>query len=399
MSEVTVFLEKVHISNYLSLRDVKLPLKDLTVVVGPNASGKSNILRALSLLNRMIVYEELPSVDFIRDCFWAGEATSIAFQLQANVQGIQTEYNLMLKAESDNLVFDEEALVNNVKIISIQNGEGTVQDEDLKNRTNYRSNKLALKSAGAYGHKPITSALTDFIKGWEFYDFRPELIRGQFSRFSVVIEEKFKTTGKSKGLSDSPKLDDDGSTLSELLSYWYENDRGRFDSVSESLAACTNIRIDQRTINDNNQLCLLEGHGNPIPLKRASEGTLRLVAYYILLNEPELPPLIAIEEPERNLHPRALTEIANVLNQLAKRTQVIISTHSSQLLDTFNPRDLAESLGVLLLRNYPGRGTEVTNLEEIRDDRLALDGWIADFGIGSAIFDSELLSEPMKESE
>ena len=115
-----------------------------------------------------------------------------------------------------------------------------------------------------------------------------------------------------------------------------------------------------------------------------------------MLNEPELPPLIAIEEPERNLHPGALTDIANVLNQLAKRTQVIISTHSSQLLDTFDPKDLSESLGVLLLRNRPGRGTEVTNLEEIRDDRAALDGWIEDFGIGSAIFDSELLQDIME---
>ena len=398
MSEVTVFLENVHISNYLSLRDVKLPLKPLTVVVGPNASGKSNILRALSLLKKMIIHEELPSVEFIEDCFWAGEATRIGFRLQAQVQNTHTEYNLVLKAKSDNLVFDEEALVNNVKVISIRNGEGIVQDEDLENRTNYQSDKLALKSAGAYGNKPITKALTEFIKGWEFYDIRPDLIRGQLSRFSFVIEEGF-ITSKSKGLRDSPKLDDDGSTLSELLSYWYENNRDRFDKVSESLAACTNIRIDQRTIDENDQLFLLEGHGNPIPFKRASEGTLRLVAYYILLNEPELPPLIAIEEPERNLHPGALTDIANVLNQLAKRTQVIISTHSSQLLDTFNSKDLSESLGVLLLRNRPGRGTEVTNLEDIRDDRKALDGWIADFGIGSAIFHSELLEDTMEDHE
>ena len=397
MSEVTVFLENVHISNYLSLRDVKLPLKPLTVVVGPNASGKSNILRALSLLKKMIIHEELPSVEFIEDCFWAGEATRIGFRLQAQVQNTHTEYNLVLKAKSDNLVFDEEALVNNVKVISIRNGEGIVQDEDLENRTNYQSDKLALKSAGAYGNKPITKALTEFIKGWEFYDIRPDLIRGQLSRFSFVIEEGF-ITSKSKGLRDSPKLDDDGSTLSELLSYWYENNRDRFDKVSESLAACTNIRIDQRTIDENDQLFLLEGHGNPIPFKRASEGTLRLVAYYILLNEPELPPLIAIEEPERNLHPDAIMAVADFLERLAIGSQVIITTHSSQLLDTFDPENLPDSLEVLLLRNPQGRGTEVTNLEDIRGNRPALDGWITDFGMGSAIFHSALLPKSMEES-
>ena len=76
---------------------------------------------------------------------------------------------------------------------------------------------------------------------------------------------------------------------------------------------------------------------------------------------------------------------------------MIITTHSSQLLDAFNPDNLSDSLGVLLLRNRPGLGTEVLNLEDIRGKREALDGWIADFGIGSAIFDSELLQDLMEE--
>ena len=115
------------------------------------------------------------------------------------------------------------------------------------------------------------------------------------------------------------------------------------------------------------------------------------------MDQDELPPLIAIEEPERSLHPGALKDIAKVLEQLAERTQVIITTHSSQLLDSFNSESLSNSLGVLLLRNRPGLGTEVLNLEEIRGKREALDGWIADFGMGSAIFDSGLLQDLMEE--
>ena len=128
-----------------------------------------------------------------------------------------------------------------------------------------------------------------------------------------------------------------------------------------------------------------------------SDGTLRLVSYYTLLNQSELPPLIAIEEPERNLHPGALMDVANVLEQLAKRTQVIITTHSSQLLDSFSSKSLSDSLGVLLLRNRPGLGTEVLNIEDIRDKREALAGWMTDFGIGSAVFDSGLLQDLMEE--
>ena len=387
MSEVKISLKKVHIKNYLSLRDVEFPLKPLTVLVGPNASGKSNALSALSRLNSMMISEEPPSVEEIQDSLWAGKASHIAFQLYAEVEETQALYELELKADTDNPFAAEELLIDSVRVISIQGGQGTVQDEDGKNETRYRSNKLALKSAGDYGDKPATSALTEFLQSWKFYDFQPEFIRNQLAGLLPTTKE----------LRESPQLDSYGFRLSEILSYWHKNTLELFHSVSESLEASTNLKIEQHPIDGDNQLCLLEGYEKPIPLVRASDGTLRLVAYYILLNEPELPPLIAIEEPERNLHPGALTDIANVLEQIAKRTQVIITTHSSQLLDALDSENLSDSLGVLLLRIQPGHGTEVINLEDIREDQAALNGWITDFGIGSAILDSELLQNLMEE--
>ena len=202
---------------------------------------------------------------------------------------------------------------------------------------------------------------------------------------------------ESQESGESPPLDDRGSILSGLLSFWYENEHECFQSVSESLANCTNISLGHSSINGDKQVCLFEGYEKPIPLRGASDGTLRLVAYFALLNQPEFPPLIAIEEPERNLHPGALPVIADVLERIAEHSQVIITTHSSQLLDAFKPESLSDTLGVLLLRNRPGLGTEVINLEEILHDREALEGWIADFGIGSGIFESELLQDLMEE--
>ena len=393
MSEQKAFLEQIHIKNYLSLRNVTLPLKPLTILAGPNASGKSNVLKALYLLHRMVFfYQEPPRVELIRDFLWAGEASRIIFQLLGKSKGTLTFYELGLKTEADNCFFSEKLSVNNVKVISIKNGQGVVRDEDGGKETKYKSNKLALGSAGDYGNKPTTRALTDFIKMWKFYDFQPDIMRREL--LSTVENVML---GKSKEVRESPQLDFEGSTLSALLSYWHEKIPERFQSVSESLAASTNLKIDHRPIDGDNQLCLLEGYKKPIPLRRASDGTLRLIAYYILLNEPELPPLIAIEEPERNLHPGALTDIANVLERLAQRTQVIITTHSSQLLDAFDSDNLSGLLGILLLRNRRGLGTEVLNLEEIREKREALDGWMTDFGIGSAVFDSGLLQDLMEE--
>ena len=402
MSEAKAFLEKVHLKNYLSLRDVTLPLKPLTVIVGPTASGKSNVLESLNLLNWMIVDKPSPSGS-IRGFFWEGEANRITFQSQTNVPDIPTEFGLVLKVEHVPTEYDlafragadqpfvAEALsVNGVKVISIQHGQGIVQDEDGTNQTKYRSNQPALASAGDYGDKPITSGLAKFIENWKFYDFQTDSMRPYFEGPKQMQLDKLNE------LHQIPGIGDNGSTLSALLSYWHENDRERFDRVSESLATSTNLRIDRCAIDGRTPLCLVERDKKPIPLIRASNGTVQLIAYYTLLNQSELPPLIAIEEPERNLHPGALTGIANVLDRLSERTQVIITTHSSQLLDAFNPQNLSDSLGVLLLRNRPGHGTEVINLQDIRGDRAALDGWIADFGIGSAIFESELLQDLME---
>ncbi len=393
MPQAKPFLEKVHIKNYRSLRDVTLSLKPITVLVGPNASGKSNIIRALNGLSAMMIRESLPQVQAFRDALWAGGANDIAFQLQARVGKFLAIYDLVLKGDTDETSVDEALLVNDVQVISIQSGQGVVQDEDGTTRTKYKSKKLALKSAGDYGNKPVTKALTQYIKAWVISDLRPERIRDDFEEFTLVTAGL--TPGQSSTLRDSSRHRN-RHVISAQLWYWYENDRARFDSVSSSLENSTNFRIDQCPIDGNDQLCLLKGYETPLTLVGASDGTLSLVAYYVILNQPELPPLLALEEPERNLHPGVLTDIANVLEQLSKRTQVIITTHSSQLLDAFNSENLSESLGVLLLRNRPGSGTEVINIEDIRENRASLDGWITDFGIGSAIFESELLQDLME---
>ena len=390
MSEMKTFLEEIRIENFRSLRGVTLPLKPLTVLVGPNASGKSSILDALNLFHRMMIVENPPPPEFIQDRLWVGGANSITFHLHARVKETPALYELELEAAADNPFVNEELLVNsteNVKVISIRKGQGIVQDEDGENKTKYNSNKLALRSAGDYGSKPVTSALTEFVKGWKTYEFELDFIRGGLRSFSPT----------TTGISESPELDSYGARLADVLWDWSTNTPEGFQNVSKSLAASTKREVALRTIDGDNQLCLLEGYENPIPLKWASDGTLRLVAYYILPNQVKLPSLIAIEEPEQGLHPGVLPDLAKALEQTAERTQVIITTHSSQLLDAFKPENLSDSLGVLLLNNSPGHGTEVLNIENIREEREALNGWIADFGVGSAIFDSGLLQDLMEE--
>ena len=251
-------LKNVHIKNYLSFQDVTLPFKPLTVIVGPNASGKSNVLSALYLLKTMTVDEGLPAEEFIQKSLWAGEGQKYSFDLHAKVEENQTLYHLEMKP-SPNFPFHAEQLsVNGINVISIQDGHGVVHDENGENELKYNSNELALRSAGNYGNKPVTRTLAEFIKKWQIYDFMPDFIRSSLALFSPAKTES----------RELPKLDTYGIDLPKVLWNWHKNSPESFRNVSDALAYSTHRKIDQRPIDGKNQLCLLEGYKNPIPLDK-----------------------------------------------------------------------------------------------------------------------------------
>ena len=383
----TALLEKVHIKNFLSLRDVELPLKPLTVLVGPNACGKTNVMKALRLLRKMMIREKLPSVKTFRESLWAGEANHIAFGLQTALRESRIEYDLVIEAKEDNLAAAETLSVDDVQLISTRDGEGWIRDEDCQKAIEYGANELAVRCVSDVRNKPTTKAFAQSIEDWHIYDFREDLMREDLERLSTAGNSGLRETDAGEYSLEQANR----SPLSHNLRDWYSADPERFESVNRSLQRSMDLKIEQHEINGAKRVCFSGEHGPPIPLTRASDGTLRFLEYYILLNLPNPPSLIALEEPERNVHPDAISAVADFLEQLAIGSQVIITTHNSQFLDDFDPERLSDSLSVLLLSNPHGRGTEVINLVDILGARPALDGWITDFGIGSAIFDSGLL--------
>ena len=118
-----------------------------------------------------------------------------------------------------------------------------------------------------------------------------------------------------------------------------------------------------------------------------SDGSLRFIALTTLMLQPErfLPSLIIIDEPELGLHPYAITLLASLVKHASVKTQVILSTQSSVLLDHFQPED------VLVAERSHG-ATQLTSLDASR-----LAAWLEDYSLGQLWEKNEFGGRPARE--
>jgi predicted ATPase len=119
------------------------------------------------------------------------------------------------------------------------------------------------------------------------------------------------------------------------------------------------------------QVFLIEGE-NAIPATRLSDGTLRYLCLLAILCHPEPPPLVCIEEPELGLHPDVIPEIAKLLVEASEKCQLIVTTHSSELIDALS--DHPEYVVVCSKE----KGSTV--LERL--DKDALKTWLEKYSLG-----------------
>jgi predicted ATPase len=135
----------------------------------------------------------------------------------------------------------------------------------------------------------------------------------------------------------------------------------RFTSLAVWLSAgYASIYLDERGI-------------KRVPAVRLSDGTLKFLCLMAILCHESPPKLVCIEEPEAGLHPDALRLIADALKEASARTQLVVTTHSTELVDAFT--DQPESV-LVCSRD----ASESTNIERLSAERLRL--WLDDYSLG-----------------
>ncbi len=328
-------LTRLKVQNYKSLRDIDIPLNPLTVLVGPNAAGKSNILDCFSFISeasRSRLSEVIQTRGGFGDLAWAGgekgkPAPHILIQIDGRLdlkgKQEQFEYGLNISDEHNDPV-ELEWVKWGADRHSLYERKGT--DWHAGDRRDKLARAVSGLSRDVYNMPEQFAALASAIQTWSVYDFQ---------RSKIIQRQQIKK---------ETRLAPDGSNAAAVL-HWVRNEDVDTFSRLESLLKKAIPEVEHLLTPPDEQgrvyVAFKERHlSGRIPAWNISEGSARLVATLLALFVPKPPDLVAIEAPDTALHPYLMEYLAEILKLGSQETQIIITTHSPFLLNYLPPESL-----------------------------------------------------------
>jgi predicted ATPase len=345
-------LETVAIRGYRSLRELVLPLRQLTVITGANGTGKSSLYRALRLLadcGRGEVIGSFAREGGVESARWAGPEHLAGARRTGTAQGgpRTRPVSIELGYASDDFgylidlglpqagatAFGRDPEVKRELVFAgpvarpaatlVRRGRGLVEVAGDSGRgfTELARNLPAHRSVLAdwAGAAPELVMVRERLRDWRFYDgFRADSHAP--SRLPQVGTR-------------TPVLADDGADVAAAVQTILETGAddlaravaGAFDGATVSVSVTEglfDLHLHQR------------GMLRPLRSAELSDGTLRFLLWAAALLSPQPPSLMVLNEPETSLHPDLVRPLAELITAAAQRTQVIVVTHSSTLRES-----------------------------------------------------------------
>ena len=327
------FLQRVRIKNYRSIGNCDVPLRRLTLLVGRNGAGKSNFLDAI----RFVADGLVASLDHAiksRGGMGAvrrsgeGHPPNFGIELQLNLATDRTAtYGFELAARAGGaFTVRRESLVVRTRSGQLLNGftviDGAVKwSTELTLPPTVRDRLFLVLAAGLPAFRDVYDGLTSM----GFYNLNPAAMR-QF---------------QSPDAGDL--LHRDGDNIASVIGRMAEENEAEKDRRLLFLSAIVPgiVGIDRKVFGPKETLQfrqLAEGAARPYTFlaDNMSDGTLRalgtLVAIAQWSTQPDRVRLVGIEEPETALHPAASNALVNALAEATEHTQIIVTTHSTDLL-------------------------------------------------------------------
>lgn len=378
-------IEGFRIKNFKALRDVTMgrlmnnrneePLTPMTAVIGKNGAGKSSIFDAFGFISdclqhgveeacdrngrggfrriqsqginepiefeiyykedhnsRPITYEVSIALDSHDRPYVLKERLRqrrkgqsrgwpFSFLILEEGKGIVWKGEVQGVEEKANSPLDLESLI--AKMAKKESGETeTVELDDYR--------KLGIATLGALKQHPRISAFRRFIEGWYLSYFTPNAARS------------FPLAGPQKHLSAK------GDNLGNVVQFMEREHPKKFQSILNRIAAKI-PGIDQiateKTPDGRLLLCFNDkGFEDPFYSQQMSDGTLKVFAYLLLLEDPDPSPFLCIEEPENGLYHKLLEALAQEFRSHATGrkgdSQIFVTTHQPYFVDALEPDEV-----------------------------------------------------------
>ena len=359
---MAIRIREIAVAGYRSLRSIRFPVGQLSVFVGANGVGKTNLYRALQLLQAAAagtLARELASEGGMESALWAGKRTPnkpVRMKLQVGLTtessdhgrqqnfdygvelGVTHSYEIEVGLRAPTAAafplepqVKAETLIDRggrrpISLLDRHGPRATVIDNDEHKHIVEPAllpTETALGSLQAPGRFGDIDMIRRTMLDWRFYhDFRTD-------RLSPLRQACLAVT--------TPTLASDGSDLAAVfatLAHIREDTTDLDRAIDDAFpGAQLVVPTPERTASFG--LVVPDYPKRVFEAPELSDGTLRYLALAGALLGYRLPAFIALDEPETSLHPELLEPLARTIVRAARRTQIWVVTHSERLADAF----------------------------------------------------------------
>lgn len=383
-------IEGFRIKNFRTLKDVTLgklwntqkvlPLTSMTAVIGKNGVGKSTIFDAFGFLadclkngveeacdlkgrggfNRLRSQGQHDEISFEIYYKQDGKTLPITYELAIDLDSSNRPYvkkerirqrrkgqktgwpfSFLILNDGKGVVWKGKEIgrkidesINEIDMLKLMNDISSSKEHEESKTTEIvelsDKRRLGITSLGALKQHPRISAFREFIESWYLSYFTPNAAR------SLPL------AGPQRHLNSS------GDNLGNVVQYMEREHPKKFKGILDRIA--TKIpgidKINTESSPDGRLLLQFndKGFSDPFYVQQISDGTLKVFAYLLLLEDPTPPSFICIEEPENGLYHKLLETLADEFRAhatgLKRSSQIFITTHQPYFVDALKPEEV-----------------------------------------------------------